>query len=224
MYSNMNFPAPLAVMGFLAGIAGLAASILALLVLLIFRKIKALQWVVAVVGIGAVVYFGLLLGFSAASHEATLAPGQEKYFCEIDCHLAYCIRASREEMQNGRRQMHVLLRTRFDEATISAQRPKDAPLTPNSREVVLIDAQDRTFTLESMTGAPLTRPLIPGESYETVLTFRLPADAKQVRLLITSPGWEEHILVGDENSFGHKKTYLAITDGELLTSGATRGD
>ena len=31
------------------------------------------------------------LAFSAGSHETDLARGQEKYFCEIDCHLAYSV-------------------------------------------------------------------------------------------------------------------------------------
>jgi hypothetical protein len=222
MHSNMNFLAPVAVLGFLAGMGGLAVSILALLVLAVMRNTKWVRRIVAVVGIGAIVYFGLLFGFSEGSREATLAPGQEKYFCEIDCHLSYSVRAGREEVQSGLRQVHVTLRTRFDETTISAQRPKDFPLTPNPREVLLIDGQDRTFTPDAATGIPLTRALIPGESYETELTFRLPADAKQLRLLITSPGWEEHLLIGDENSFGHKKTYLAIAAGAVLNSDSAK--
>jgi hypothetical protein len=164
----------------------------------------------ALVGAGAFIYFALLSGFSLASREATLAPGDEKYFCEIDCHLAYSVRASHEDVQNGQRQLHVTLRTRFDETTISARRPKDAPLTPNPRQVLLTDGQGRSFAPANTAGIPLTRALIPGESYETELVFHLPADAAQLRLLITSSGWEQHLLIGDENSFGHKKTLLAM--------------
>ena len=33
-------------------------------------------------------YFTVLLAFSLLSRETILSPGEEKYFCEIDCHLA----------------------------------------------------------------------------------------------------------------------------------------
>ena len=147
IHSNMNFPTPVAVLGFLAAIAGSVFSVLTLLVLLSLHKTKWARWIGALVGAGAVVYFGLLFGFSLGSREVTLAPGEEKYFCEIDCHLAYSVRASREGLQNGQRVLHVALRTRFDETTTSPTRPKNAPLTPNPREVVLVDGQGRTLSL-----------------------------------------------------------------------------
>ena len=36
-------------------------------------------------------YAGTLLGFSWSSEEKTLTAGQQKYFCEIDCHVAYTV-------------------------------------------------------------------------------------------------------------------------------------
>src|SRR5262249_55123448 len=39
----------------------------------------------------AVVYGVLLLGASLVSRERTLASGERKYFCEMDCHLAYSV-------------------------------------------------------------------------------------------------------------------------------------
>jgi hypothetical protein len=210
IHSNMNFPTPVAVLGFLAAVAGVVLSLLTLLVFLSLHKAKWARRVGALVSAGAVVYFGLLFGFSLGSHEVTLAPGEEKYFCEIDCHLAYSLRASREELQNGQRLLHVALRTRFDETTTSPTRPKDAPLTPNPREVLLLDGQGRAYAPATMTGTPITHSLLPAQSYETELVFHVPADAGQLRLLLTSSGWEEHLLIGDENSLGHEKTYLAV--------------
>ncbi|HEU0016479.1 MAG TPA: hypothetical protein VFQ45_22555, partial [Longimicrobium sp.] len=37
------------------------------------------------------IYALALLGFSAAAREAEVPPGREKYFCEVDCHLAYAV-------------------------------------------------------------------------------------------------------------------------------------
>jgi len=208
--SNMNFPAPVAVLGFLAGAAGLGLGAAAAMAFLLFRKMQWLRRLGILVGAGAVVYFGLLFGFSLGSRETTLVPGQEKYFCEIDCHLAYSVSGVREDLQNGQRQIQVTLRTRFDETTISPQRSKDAPLTPNGRDVQLIDGQGRSFTPVTTAGTPLTHGLIPGDSYETELAFSIPGDAKQLRLLLTDPSWDLHLLIGDENSLAHRKTYWAV--------------
>jgi hypothetical protein len=211
MNSNMNFPAPVAVLGFLAGAGGLILSVAALLLMAVIGKAAYARWIASAIGGCALVYFGLLFGFALASREATLNPGQEKYFCEIDCHLAYSVQSIREESANHSRQLTVTLQTRFDETTISARRPKDAPLMPNPRTVELIDDRGHSYIPVALSGTPLNRQLIPGESYQTELTFQLPADARAPRLLITTPGWEQHLLIGDENSFGHKKTFLALT-------------
>src|SRR5260370_32852116 len=40
-------------------------------------------------------YFILLSGVSLASSEEVLRPGGWKYFCEIDCHLAYSLIGAR---------------------------------------------------------------------------------------------------------------------------------
>jgi hypothetical protein len=210
MHTNMNFPAPVAVLGFLGAVAGLALCSLAALVFTLLHKTKWTRWVGALVAAGAVVYFGLLFGFSIGSRDVTLAPGQEKYFCELDCHLAYSVQASHDKIQGRQRELQVTLRTRFDETTTAPWRPKNAPLTPNAREVRLVDSRGRSYVPEVMSGTPLTRSLVPAQSYGTELTFQLPADASGLRLLITTSGWDERLLIGEENSLGHKKTYLAV--------------
>jgi hypothetical protein len=43
------------------------------------------------------------------------------------------------------------------------------------------------------------------------LEFKVPKDARGLRLLIeTVPGWPDRLVIGDENSLGHKKTYFAL--------------
>ncbi len=210
IHSNMNFPAPVAVLGFLAAVAGGGVSALAAVVFALLRKLRWTRWVGALVATGAIVYFGLVFGFSLASRDVTLVPGQEKYFCELDCHLAYSVQAAREEIQHGQRKLHVTLRTRFDETTTAPWRPKDAPLTPNPRRVRLMDSSGRSYAPQFVSGTPLTRPLVPAQSYDTEFVFRLPPDANGIRLLVTTSGWEERLLIGEENSLGHKKTFLAL--------------
>lgn len=209
--SNMNFPAPLAVVGFLGAAGGLLLAVGAVLVFWFARKPKFARIAGAAIGGGAVVYFGLLLGFSVGSHEVALARGQEKYFCEIDCHLAYSIVDVKTRTGDGLQDYVVTLRTRFDEKSISPHRPKDAPLTPSPRELRLVDATGHEYQPVSQTGASLATPLIPSQAYTTELEFRVPKEARDLRLLLnTTPAWPDHLVIGDENSWMHKKTYFAL--------------
>jgi hypothetical protein len=209
--SNMNFPAPIAAVGFLAACAGSLLSLCALVVAAFIRKRQIAQLTLLVVVSGAFVYFGLLFGLSIASHDHVLAHGQEKYFCEIDCHLAYSVLQVKTEPSPAVTHYVVTLQTRFDESTISSRRPKDASLMPSPRTVQLIDSRGGAYAPDAAIGTALTTPLIPGQSYTTELSFRIPSDARDLRLLvITSPQWPDHVVIGDENSWLHKKTYFSL--------------
>jgi hypothetical protein len=185
-----------------------------------------------VAGLLLFLYATALVGVSAASREWALSPGEEKYFCEIDCHLAYSVAGvnkvqtigagSTQKTTNGTF-LVVSLRTRFDEQTISPNRG-DSPLTPTPRMVTLVDSQGHEYPVSppaqqsldaSLAGrsTSLTTPLHPGESYITQLAFDLPRAVSGLKLLVTSPTapeWLGHILIGDESSILHKKVYLRL--------------
>ena len=206
--SNMNFPAPIAILGFLAAAMSLVVGIAATLIFWFARKAETARIIASIVGIGLALYLALLVGFSAASRATSLARGQEKYFCEIDCHLAYSIVDAKAQPDGH---YVITLRTRFDETTTSPNRPKDAPLTPSPREVRLIDSAGRGYAPTATEGTPLLTPLKPADSYTTQFEFAIPQDATGLRLLInTTPAWPDHLVIGDENSWLHKKTYLAL--------------
>jgi hypothetical protein len=172
--------------------------------------------------------YGLTLAaFSISSHEYTLNPGQEKYFCEIDCHLAYSVPAVEvaaqiNDVRAGGTFYIVTLKTRFDETTIS-QRRGDGPLQPSPRQIVLLDNAGRAIPISpeaeqalrnsSSAGAPLDTPLRPGESYTTRIAFDVPPTTQRPRLLVaspSSPSWLGSLIIGEEDSFLHKKTLLAL--------------
>jgi hypothetical protein len=211
LHSNMNFPAPLAVLGFLAAGGGMVLIGLSIIVAYFVRKPKFATQLMKLTGTAAVIYLGLLSGFSLASRDTTLVPGEEKYFCEIDCHLAYTILDTKTLPEAAAVRYIVTLRTRFDESTISSHRPKDAPLLPSPRTVLVIDGRGNPYAPLSIDGTPLLASLIPGQSYTTELQFMLPRNINGLRLLIsTTPAWPDYLLIGDENSWLHKKTYFRI--------------
>lgn len=211
LHSNTNFPAPLSVLGFLAGAAVCALGLLTIGIALFTGKRSLARVCAQVLGVTALFYFALLFGFSLTSRPTVLGRGQEKYFCEIDCHLAYSVQKVESASGNGTTTYMVTLQTRFDESTISASRPKDAPLEPNPREVELVDDQGREFSAINRSGTDLRERLRPGDRYMTRVEFQVPADAHGLRLLLrTPPAWPDHFVIGDENSLAHAKTYFAI--------------
>jgi hypothetical protein len=191
-------------------------------------------------GAGAVLtiaagYLLLLTSVSFASSEKVLSAGGWKYFCEIDCHLAYSLvgvqtaAALGPEMQQfSPRGKFVVVRVKtwFDESTISAHRG-NGPLTPNARKIVLVDDTGRNFAPSAESQAALARlgnsstritePLRPGESYTTDFVFDVPKDARGLRLLITEDDPETRLVIGHENSLLHKKIYFAVDSAPVLT-------
>ncbi len=181
-------------------------------------------------------YLVLLCGVSFASSEEVLPPGGWKYFCEIDCHIAYSLvgvqtaaaRGPEMEQVSARGELVIVrVKTWFDERTISARRG-NGPLTPNRRKVVLVDDRARSFSPSAegqaawarngSESAPLTQALRPGESYTTDFVFDVPKDARGLRLLITEDDPETRLVIGHENSLLHKKIYLGTEGAPLIVT------
>jgi hypothetical protein len=228
VFFNFQGNAVAAVLAFLGlGVLEVVA-VLAAIVLFSRRMRRAARAVLVGAVAVAAVYADVLLLFSVASRDQVAAPGEEKYFCEVDCHLAYSVIGVSESKTLGtgsaRATAHglyriVTVRVRFDPETTSVHRPKDMALTPNPRFVRVVEAC-ATYrpdaagqrALESVEGLsiPLTRSLQPGESYTTRLVFDLPAKARGPRLLITESDWITRLLVGHENSPLHRKTSFRL--------------
>jgi hypothetical protein len=193
--------------------------------------VRTAKWALLAGSIIVASYGAMLAGTSLASREMTLSPGQEKYFCEVDCHLAYSVTGvtASKTIGGGASAVTgpgtfyvVTIRTRFDEKTISPHRG-DSLLQPPGRRVTLVDADGRQYEASPegqralvaghQNGEALTTPLRPGESYFTRLAFNLPPDVRKPQILLESPAqprWMGWIALGDEESFLHKKVYLQL--------------
>jgi len=199
---------PFALLGFLGAVLGGGALVVAYLVARVAGRGPLANRVLVAGGIGAGAYLLLFAVADLTSRDRVLAPGEEKHICEIDCHLAYSVVGAKTESNpSGGTRYTVTVKVRFDEATISSRRPKDAPLSPNSRYVALLDSAGNYYP-GSTEG--LKRRLIPGESYTTDIVFDLPAAMTNVQLVLRNADFETRFVIGHENSVGHGKVTFAL--------------
>jgi hypothetical protein len=218
MYTNVNLAAPIGALALLGtGFVLLMGAIL-LIHALIVRKSGRAKLSLAVMVMLAAIYFGVMLIFSMVSHDKLLARGEEKHFCELDCHLAYSIINTAQAKtigDNGKPAIAqgqftiVTVQTRFDETTIGPRRG-DGLLYPNGRALTLIDERGNRYGPAIQIGTPLTSPLRPAEAYTTQVAFDLPESVKATALLINEDGWETHLIVGHENSPFHGKARFQL--------------
>ncbi len=218
MYTNVNLEAPIGALALL-GTGGLVfLGVLALIYFVARRKTGGVKTVAAIMVVICAVYVGALLIFSFASHETLLARGQEKHFCELDCHLAYSVVNTQQTKSiaitlnqlTAQGQFTVVtLKSRFDETTIGPSRG-DSQLYPNSRALTLVDDRGNRYGPVAQLNTPLTTALRPGESYTTDLVFDLPLNAKPAALLMKEGEWITHLVIGHENSPLHKQTKFQV--------------
>jgi hypothetical protein len=228
MYTNVNLSAPVGALAFLGTAFLLFVVGLALIYSVVRKRLWLSKFALVTIALVAGLYLAILLTFSFASSERVIARGEEKHFCEIDCHLAYSVTEVRETKTLGDAPNQltaagvfrvVTIKTRFDETTISRNRG-DGLLYPNSRVVTINDGNGKQYfpsaegqgVLEKSqaAGTPMTIPLRPSESYSTTLVFDLPADIKNPTLLMREGESMTHLVIGHENSFFHKKTRFQI--------------
>lgn len=205
-FTNTNLAAPFSALGFLTAMAGLLFAVI-VLVGAIFSGHPTIAKAVGVSALaGVALYGGMLLGYSKRSHDVLLNAGQEKSFCEIDCHIGYTI----TDVKREGAQVSVALRTHFDEHTTAPWRGNGL-LTPSPRMVELMDASGRVYPAHQSGGPTLTTPLRPGETYVSEFTFVVPSDARDLRLLVaTDASFPERVLIGNENSFLHHKVLFRL--------------
>jgi len=213
MNSNMTFPAPLSALAFL-GLVVFLVLCLALTIRFAFgRKSKALRATACIALIGVCGYVALMLLFSVVSQTVVLASGQEKYFCEVDCHIAYSVvsaGAQPDPQIAGDTRYVVEVQTRFDPTTIS-QRRRIGPLMPGPHEVLLIDKAGHEYRPAEVLGQSLMTPLRPGESYRTQFIFEVQGMSPHPFLWLHTktevPYWG---MIGNEISPLHRKVFFQL--------------
>src|SRR5215467_1004465 len=131
MFTYVNLSAPIGALAFLGTAFLLLLGLLVFIFLLAVGKPARARIVLAAIALIGSCYLLSMIGFSLISHDHLLARGEEKHFCELDCHLAYSLVSTRQvrtlgeapEQVNAQGAFTIVtIRTRFDETTIAPWR------------------------------------------------------------------------------------------------------
>ena len=194
MYTNGNLDAHLAALLFL-GMLALTVALVIATVVLFFRGRPLARYTLLATGVLLASYAAALGLFSWASYDRTVKRGDEKFFCGLDCHIAYSVQNVERIKTIGAATPRgefvlVTLRSHFDERTIAPWRGNGA-LKPDPPVLELVDASGRHFPISlpgqraweeaNASSHSLSDPLRPGESYETTWVFEVSADSQSVR-------------------------------------------
>ncbi|HEY0428010.1 MAG TPA: DUF4352 domain-containing protein [Pyrinomonadaceae bacterium] len=192
-------------------------------ILLVVAFWKNINWLKTFVLGGLTVWFvfyaAIFFIASVFSEEKTLALNEPKEFCGfyLDCHLHTAVTNVRKAKTLGDRtangEFYIVKVKVFSDA-------KQATMGLLTVDAKVVDDQKREFARDGQAEAnlgeqpPFEKRITPAESFEKEIVFDLPTDAKGARLDLREgygiDHWIEAILVGDEDSFGHKRNYFKL--------------
>ena len=166
------------------------------------RAQRLFRVALAIVAAYAVVLFAV----SLASRERVLIPGQEKFLCDLDCDLALSVARVMPVPATaaGSRSFAVTLRARSDAAKVDMKVP---PL-----EVWVVGGHGRRYDPAIGSRVRFDMPLPPGARGDIVLRFAVPANEHDLKLAVGSGGGLSRFVIGDEESFLHRRTLFALPE------------
>ena len=200
-------------------ICGLALAVVLLVYAFWTRKNWLKTFVLGGVVIWLTGYAILLFASSFFSVERNLGLNEPKEFCGfyLDCHMHMAVTNVRKTKTIGDKtangEFYVVKVKIFSDA-------KRATLGLNTVDAKVVDDQNNNFQRDAEAEAglgeqpPFDRKISPVESFEKEIVFDLPANVKNPRLDIRQGYGIDHvietILIDDEESIGHKRSYFKL--------------
>lgn len=202
-------------------IGGLIVAGVLLVIALIAKKTWLRNFVFGGVAVWVVFYAVMLIGFSIFSKERKLAFNEAKAYCGfyLDCHMHTAVTGVRTAKTLGDRTANGEFYIVRVKVFSNAKQATLGLLTVNAQ---VFDDQNHAYqrdtTAEAKFGEqpPFEKQISPVESFEKEIVFDLPADVKNPRLdLREGYGIDhaiEYVLVDDEDSILHRRSFFKLTD------------
>jgi hypothetical protein len=205
-------------------IGGLIVAAVVLIVAGVTKKTWLGSFIFGGVAIWFAFYFAMLFGTSYTSTERTLAFNEPKKFCGfyLDCHMHVSVNDVRRTKEIGNKsaagEFYLVKVEVFSDAA-------RATLGLNTVDAHVIDSAGQAYNRDMLAEAELApqpefeKRVGPEQSFVKEIVFDIPTDAENPRLDIReTSGFDqvvEAILVGDEDSILHKRSYFKLDAGQI---------
>ena len=211
-------------------IGGLIVAAVLLGISLLTKKTWLRNFVFGGVALWVVFYAVMLIGFSLASIEKTLAVSEPKEFCGfyLDCHLHTAVTGVRTAKQIGDREAKGEFYIVKVKVFSDAKNPNIAfrLLEPKAE---IADAQGRIYmrnkaveNLLPTSQIQLNQDIKGTETLEKEMVYDITGPSDQLKLLVTEgygvDKYIEAVLIDDEDSILHKQTYFKLPE-QNVTAG-----
>ncbi len=200
----------------LATIGSLGLAFILLIISVWTKNFWLTKFVLGAVAIWLVIYAVALIGVSLLSKEIFFGLNEPKAFCGfyIDCHMHTAVTNVRKTKTIGDKiakgEFYIVKIKVFSDARRTA-------LGLHAPKFEVVDALKRKYQrlVELETPVPPFDEKVPaGGAFEKEIIFDLPADVQNPRLDIAEGiGIDkviEAVLIGDEDSIGHKRNYFNL--------------
>lgn len=199
---------------FLLTVLMLLSTIVAVIVTLVSRRRLPSRSILVGASIWLSLYITGMLMVSFLTPQTVLSLRQEKCFddmCFSVTNVDITTNLNPKAYQATFHSVFYIVTVQLHNAAIRTPAKPDNPL------FMLVDQQGHTYAPSLLTQqiigqAPVwNQQLQPGEIVPREIVFEVPHLLQQPGLLIAEGGWPTKLIIGDENSFFHKKTEVRLT-------------
>ena len=205
-------------------IGGLVVATILLAVSLFTKKAWLAKFTLGGVAVWFVFYAVMLFGFSIFSKEKTLALNEAKEYCGfyLDCHMHTVVTGVRTAKTIGDRiatgEFYIVMVKVFSDA-----RNPNITFRLLEPKAEVTDGSGRTFTRNTdaesslpTTQVQLNQDIKGSQTIEKEIVFDITGPGNDLKLLITEgygiDKYIEAVLVDDEDSICHKRTYFKLEE------------
>jgi len=160
------------------------------------------------------VYAAILLAVSLSSETRSIALGTDKCFDDWCTTVVSARSIPNAKHLSGTKFVAVTLRVsnRARQAALRPSQPRVSLVLAGGVAVIPSTVGQREFEQQTGVQEDLRKRLTAGESFQTSVVFNMPAATREASgVLLEGPAIVTRFLVGDENSFFHKKMVYPIT-------------
>lgn len=159
-------------------------------------------------------YAVVLVGTSLSSKTRQLALGTDKCFDDWCASVTGSRILPKTNAAASNELVAITLRisNRARQAAFRPSQPRVILMLPDGDTLASSEVAQREFEKQAGPQDDLAKRLLAGESFQTTLVFEVPASTRKASVVVLEgPVAITRFLVGDENSFFHKKMVYPIT-------------